>query len=124
MLAIRCHDQFTSSGQRPSVIIRGTTKGHKWGVDSTYLLHFDRVIVSGGGFQYQQLVTCDQWPGFYDFNWVTSEESAVPLLDVQAAAGIAYFTGLQGVTITDFSAADPVMPYVDPPSRSFILLAV
>ena len=39
-------------GQRPSVIIWGTTAGRKFGIDSTYLLHFDRVIVSGGGFQY------------------------------------------------------------------------
>ena len=73
------------------------------------------------GDQWLVLVTGDQWPGFPDFNWVTSEESAVPLLDVQAATGLAHFTGLQSVTITitstitDFNVADPVMPYVDPP---------
>jgi hypothetical protein len=26
-----------------------------------YLLHFGRIVVSGGGFQYQQLVNSDQW---------------------------------------------------------------
>ena len=43
-------------------MIRGNTAGHKFGIDTTYLLRFDRIIVSGGGFQYQQLVAGDQWP--------------------------------------------------------------
>lgn len=60
-------------GQRPSVIIRGNKPGKKQGIDTVYLLHFGRIVVSGGGFQYQQLVNSDQWPGFYDFNWITSE---------------------------------------------------
>ena len=50
-----------NKGQRPSVIIRGNTAGRKFGIDTTYLLHFDRIIVSGGGFQYQQVVAGDQW---------------------------------------------------------------
>ena len=33
--------------------------------------------------QYQQLVAGDQWPGFFDFKYVTSEVTASPLLDVQ-----------------------------------------
>ena len=41
-------------GQRPSVIIRGNGPGRKYGVDTTYLLHFERITLSGGAFQYQQ----------------------------------------------------------------------
>ena len=66
----RCRNDW---GQRPSVIIRGNKPGKKQGIDTVYLLHFGRIVVSGGGFQYQQLVNSDQWPGFYDFNWITSE---------------------------------------------------
>jgi hypothetical protein len=97
-------------GQRPSVIIRGNTPGH-FGINTVYLLHFGRIVVSGGGFQYQQLVAGDQWPGFYDFNWVTSEVSATPLLDVQVAPGLEYFAGLQAVTIYDYNAADVSEPH-------------
>ena len=46
-------------GQRPSVIIRGNTPQH-FGINTVYLLHFGRIVVSGGGFQYQQLVAGDQ----------------------------------------------------------------
>jgi hypothetical protein len=53
-----------------------------------YLLHFDRIVISGGGFQYQQVVDGDQYPGFFDFNWVTSERSAAPLFDVQVALAL------------------------------------
>lgn len=75
-------DRHDGWGQRPSVIIRGNTPGH-FGINTVYLLHFGRITMSGGGFQYQQLVAGDQWPGFYDFNWITTEVSATPLLDVQ-----------------------------------------
>jgi hypothetical protein len=47
-------------GQRPSVIIRGNSASLKQGIDTVYLLHFGRIVVSGGGFQYQQLVNSDQ----------------------------------------------------------------
>jgi hypothetical protein len=97
-------------GQRPSVIIRGNTPGH-FGINTVYLLHFGRIVTSGGSFQYQQLVAGDQWPGFYDFNWITSEVSATPLLDVQVASGLEYFAGLQAVTIYDYNAADVNMPH-------------
>jgi hypothetical protein len=101
---------LSGTGQRPSVIIRGNTQGH-FGINTVYLLHFGRIVVSGGGFQYQQLVAGDQWPGFYDFNWVTSEVAATPLLDVQVAPGLEYFAGLQAVTIYDYNAADVNMPH-------------
>ena len=76
-----------------------------------YLLHFDRIVTSGGGFQYQQVAAGDQWPGFFDFNWVTSERSASPLFDVQAAPGLKFFSGVQAVTIVDYSGADPTAPH-------------
>ena len=67
--------------------------------------------MSGGGFQYQQLVAGDQWPGFYDFNWITTEVTATPLLDVQVAPGLEYFAGLQSITIYDYNGADIMMPH-------------
>jgi hypothetical protein len=74
----------TDWGQRPSVVIRGNTPGH-FGINTVYLLHFGRIVTAGGNFQYQQLVAGDQWPGFYDFNWITSERTASPLFDVQVS---------------------------------------
>jgi hypothetical protein len=67
--------------------------------------------MSGGAFQYQQLVAGQQWPGFFDFNWITTEVTATPLLDVQVAPGLEYFSGLQSVTIYDYNAADLSMPH-------------
>ena len=40
-----------NAGQRPAVIIRGNIPGPQQGIDTVYLLHFDRIIISGGGFQ-------------------------------------------------------------------------
>ena len=34
-------------------------------------------------------------PGFYDFNWVTSESSSTPLLDVQVLPGLKFFNGVR-----------------------------
>ena len=56
------------------------------------------------------MVAGDQWPGFYDFNWITSEVSATPLLDIQVAPNVKYFAGLQQVTVYDYNAADVAMP--------------
>jgi hypothetical protein len=98
-------------GQRPAVIIRGNGPGRKYGVDTTYLLHFERITLSGGAFQYQQAQQPEQWPGFYDFFWITTEVSATPLLDVQVARGLPAFMGVQSVTIIDFNAADVMMPH-------------
>ena len=103
-------DRHDGWGQRPSVIIRGNTPGH-FGINTVYLLHFGRCTMSGGAFQYQQLVAGDQWPGFFDFNWITTEVTATPMLDVQVAPGLEYFAGLQSVTIYDYSAADISMPH-------------
>lgn len=106
-IAVDRHDGW---GQRPSVIIRGNTPGH-FGINTVYLLHFGRCVLSGGGFQYQQLVSGQQWPGFFDFNWITTEVTATPLLDVQVAPGLRYFSGLQAVTVYDYNAADIMMPH-------------
>ena len=46
-----------------------------------------------------------------DFNWITSEVSATPLLDVQAAPGLKYFAGVQSTTIVDFNSADTLEPH-------------
>ena len=42
-------------GQRPTVIIRGNTPGRVQAINTVYLLHFDRITCSGGGFQYPLL---------------------------------------------------------------------
>ena len=57
-------------GQRPSVILRGNhtkcnaTTPDCWpqfrGVDSTYLVRFDRCVFSGGAVQYQQITMGEQ----------------------------------------------------------------
>ena len=76
-----------------------------------YLLHFARVVLSGGQFQYQQLSDGDQWPGFYDFNWITSEVSASPLLDVQVAPWVKSFVGIQSVSVINYNGADIMEPH-------------
>jgi hypothetical protein len=38
-------------GQRPSVIIRGNQPSQVQGISTVYLLHFDRIVTSGGGSQ-------------------------------------------------------------------------
>ena len=43
-----------SAGQRPAVILRGTDKdGHDKSVNTVYLVLFSRVVIAGGGVQYQ-----------------------------------------------------------------------
>jgi hypothetical protein len=98
-------------GQRPTVIIRGNHPGRTQGINTVYLLHFDRIVCSGGGFQYQQLVDGEQWPGFYDFNWVSTERAATPWFDVQSAPDVHAFSGVQALTIIDYSGADPTAPH-------------
>ena len=78
-------DRRTQWGQRPAVIVRGNTPGKTYGIDTTYLLKFKDVVFAGGAVQYQQLVDGEQWPGFYEFIYCSSEDSATPLLDVQVA---------------------------------------
>ena len=100
-----------NGGQRPAVIIRGNVLGPHQGIDTVYLLHSDRIVISGGGFQYQQVVDGDQEPGFFDFNWVCSERSAAPLFDVQVAPGLSRFAGVQAVTILDYLGSDATAPH-------------
>jgi hypothetical protein len=108
--AARAADKDGSWGQRPSIIVRGNTPGKVFGIDTTYLLHFERVVFAGGAVQYQQVTTSEQWPGFYDFVACVTEYSALPLLDVQAKPGVGFVAGLQSVTIIDFSGADVRTP--------------
>jgi hypothetical protein len=74
-------------GQRPSVILRGNAPVYKDGISTVYLVYFSRVIFEGGAVQYQQVHKADQWPGFFDFLYCQTENSATPLLDVQARQG-------------------------------------
>jgi hypothetical protein len=107
-------DRKTQWGQRPAVIVRGNKPGKTYGIDTTYLLKFRDVVFLGGAVQYQQVVDGEQWPGFFEFLWCTSEDSATPLLDVQVLEGVKVFEGLESVTISDFAAADRHKPqYLD-----------
>ena len=52
-----------SGGQRPPVILRGTDKdGHNKSVNTVYLVHFERIVLAGGGVQYQNIAKANQWP--------------------------------------------------------------
>jgi hypothetical protein len=80
--------------------------------DTTYLVRFDRCMFSGGGVQYQQVTMADQWPGQFDFNWCTLENSAVSLLDLQGSGNTTdSFAGLHTVNINDFAFADNLQPH-------------
>ena len=53
----------------------------------------------------------DQWPGQFDFNWCTLENSAVALLDLQGSGNESEgFGGLHTVVINDFAFADNLSP--------------
>lgn len=82
------------------------------------MLKFRNVVFTGGAVQYQQAVDGEQWPGYYEFLWCTSEDSATPLLDIQVAPGVKQFEGLESVTISDFSAADRLTPRCERPHGS------
>ena len=69
-----------NSGQRPAVILRGNTKGRTQGITTVYLLHFSRIVLSGGGVQYQQLVKGDQWPGFCEREILPKHASSLTLV--------------------------------------------
>ena len=56
----------------------------------------------------QQLVAGDQWPGFYDFNWITSEVSATPLRTWVLGWSTCRITSGR---IYDYNAADVHMPH-------------
>ena len=107
-------DRKTQWGQRPAVIVRGNSPGKTYGIDTTYLLKFIDVVFAGGAVQYQQVVDGEQWPGFYEFLYCSSEDSATPLLDVQVAEHVKSWEGLESITISDFAAADRLAPrYLD-----------
>jgi hypothetical protein len=74
------------------------------------LLKFKDVVFAGGAVQYQQTGNGEQWPGFFEFLWCSSEDSATPLLDVQVAEHVKTWEGLESITISDFAAADRVLP--------------
>ena len=47
-------------GQRPCIILRGSQHGVKYGVNTVYLVSLNRIVLSGGQIQYQQLTAGDQ----------------------------------------------------------------
>ena len=105
-------------GQRPSIIFRGGSSwtdpsghGRKYGVNTVYLVTLSRVVLSGGQLQYQQIKDGDQWPGFIDLKYITSEVSASPLLDLQVAPGLKHFAGLQSINILNYNGADTMEPH-------------
>ena len=69
-----------------------------------YLVRFDKVIFTGGGVQYQQVVADPGGApaGWFDFVSCTQEVSATPLLDLQSASFKGYFPGLAQVVIRDY----------------------
>ena len=110
-----------SGGQRPPVILRGIDKDGIHGddpesnitgrgVNTVYLVTFDRVVFAGGGVQYQNVAVANQWPGWFTFNWCVMENSALPLLDVQGQPGKP-FMGVQSVIINDCQSADASHPH-------------
>jgi len=109
------HAPFPERGQRPSVILRGSstdTPGKCTTVICTvYLVHFARVVLSGG-VQYQQVDTCDAggYPGFFDFMYVSSEQTAAPLLDVQMGPAANTCLRMQSVTVVDYRPDDASPP--------------
>jgi hypothetical protein len=111
-----CHNNGSSwnghqGGQRPAIILRGDTAGKHFGVNTVYLFSVERSSFEGGGIQYQQVANGSQWAGYYTLSWITLEESATPLLDVQVKPGVTDFMGLQSITITEYSGADDNPPY-------------
>ena len=116
-------------GQRPTVILRGRGPCSKYKcgnngvchdgnctcglceVDTVYMVRIERVVLSGGGIQYQQIGIGEQDAGYFDFVAITMERSAAPLFDVQSAAGDAPFSGVQSVLIEDSSQADLGTPH-------------
>ena len=97
-------------GQRPSVILRGGPGLAPGSVNACYLVYFARVIFDGGAVQYQQLTAANQWPGFFQFLFCQTEDSATPLLDVQVAPGLSDGPYLQSITIQSFRPDDTVAP--------------
>ena len=75
------------------------------------MFSIERAAIEGGGIQYQQLVNGSQFPGYYTLSWITLEESATALLDVQVKPGVLSFKGLHSVTIISYSGADVNPPY-------------
>ena len=102
------------TGQRPSVILRGNGRkiDGRSPVTAVYLVYFRSVVFEGGGVQYQQVSDAlGTWPGFFTFHYCQSENTATPLLDVQARSGLSLFNGLQAITITEYMPADTVAPH-------------
>lgn len=114
-----------SSGQRPSVILRGAVRGPGKSsglVEEVYLVRFDRVIFDGGGVQYQQRSNKSATVGFMDFIACTQEASATPLLDVQSDPAVVECAGMQNVVISRYCGSDPLPPRFGSSKSSVVAL--
>ena len=57
--------------------------------------------------QYQQLVDLRiAQTGYWEFQNVVLESTAMPLLDVQSDPQVQHFAGLESVTVIDFQSSD------------------
>lgn len=60
-------------------------------VEEVYLVRFEKIILGGGGVQYQQTSNQSNTAGWFDFVSVTMETSATALLDIQNAPNVRPF---------------------------------
>lgn len=92
-------------GQRPVIILRGTDPPSTQ--SNVYLTVFRDVVLRGGGVQYQQLTDLKlAQTGYYEFQNVVLESTAMPLLDIQSDPAVQHFAGVESITVIDFQSAD------------------
>ena len=67
-------------------------------VEEVYLVRFEKIILGGGGVQYQQTSNESTTAGWFDFVSVTQESSATPLLDLQVGLSVESFRSLCAIS--------------------------
>ena len=79
--------KHTLLGQRPVIILRGAAPESTQ--SNVYLVVFRDIVLRGGGVQYQQLVDLKiAQTGYFEFQNVVLESTAMPLLDIQSAPSV------------------------------------
>ena len=90
-------------------------------VEEVYLVRFEKIILGGGGVQYQQTSNQSNTAGWFDFVSVTMETSATSLLDIQAAPNVTkVFLGVQNILISDYAGSDWLKPHFGSPTAQVI----
>lgn len=98
--------EFRNAKNLPSTILRGNDDPLAY-IRSTYLVRFDRVTFTGGGVEYQQLSEQHATGGNWIFFQTTCmEDSTTPLFNVWVDPAVAFFVGLEAITVIDFMNAD------------------